>query len=129
MFRVMCVDDNRDLADSEVMLLRTHGYDARACYDGPGAIRLAATFRPTVCLIDLNMPGMDGDELAGRLRASWAGEPPVLIAVTAMNNEDALRRIAEAFDQHLVKPVDPRELVRLIDAQAEVGRPDRPAGE
>ncbi|HYH63060.1 MAG TPA: response regulator [Urbifossiella sp.] len=127
MFRVMCVDDNRDLADSEVMLLRAHGFDARACYDGPDAIALAAAFRPTVCLIDLNMPGMDGDEVAARLRDSWAGEPPVLIAVTAMNNEDALRRIEAAFDRHLIKPVDPLELVRLIDAQAEIVRPDPPA--
>jgi CheY-like chemotaxis protein len=71
---------------------------------------------------------MDGDEVAARLRDSWAGDPPVLIAVTAMNNEDALRRIEAAFDQHLVKPVDPLELVRLIDAQAEIVRPD-PAAE
>ncbi|HYH64594.1 MAG TPA: response regulator [Urbifossiella sp.] len=122
MFRVMCVDDNRDIADSEAQLLQICGIDARACYDGPGALLLAATFRPTVCLIDLNMPGMGGDELAKRLRELWVGEPPVLIGVTAMDGEASRRRIEAAFDQHLVKPVGPRRLVALIDGQLEASQ-------
>lgn len=126
MFRVMCVDDNRDIADSEAQLLQACGFDARACYGGAGALLLAASFRPAVCLIDLNMPGMDGDELANRLRALWTGDPPVLIAVTAMDSEAARQRIRAAFDQHLVKPVDPRQLLSVLDGQMELYRTAEP---
>jgi CheY-like chemotaxis protein len=69
-----------------------------------------------VCLIDLNMPGMDGDELAVRLREQAAGRPLVLVAVTAMNNAACSARIAAAgFDLHLVKPVDPHQLLAIVD--------------
>ena len=66
--RVLCVDDNRDAADSEAELLRVVGFDARACYDGPTALAEAATFRPGVCLIDLNMPGR---KVAASASAVW----------------------------------------------------------
>ena len=115
--RVLCVDDNPDVADSSVDLLTAMGFEARACYSGQAALVEAAEFRPGVCLIDLNMPGMDGDELAVRLRAWAAGGPLVLVAVTAMSNEESARRIRDAgFDLHLVKPVDPSNLVSVVDA-------------
>ena len=114
--RVLCVDDNRDAADSEALLLRVVGFESRACYDGPSALEEAETFRPGLCLIDLNMPGMDGDELARRLRDRAAGRPLVLVAVTAMNDESCCCRIAAAgFDLHLVKPVDPHQLIEVVD--------------
>jgi len=114
--RILCVDDNRDVADSSVDLLQVMGFEARACYDGPSALAEAVGFRPGVCLIDLNMPGMDGDELAVRLRAWAAGTPLVLVAVTAMSNEESARRIrAAGFDLHLVKPVDPFNMVAVVD--------------
>jgi two-component system, OmpR family, response regulator len=118
--RVLCVDDNRDIADSEVDLLHVHGFDARACYSGASALREAAEFRPCVCLIDLNMPGMDGDELAVRLREQEGGPPPVLVAVTARSDEASRRRIEDAgLDPHLVKPVDPNVLVAVIESISE----------
>ena len=114
--RVLCVDDNRDVADSEVELLRVVGFEARACYDGPAALAEAAAFLPSVCLIDLHIPGMGGDELATRLRAQAGGTPIVLVAVTAMNDEGSRRRIREAgFAMHLVKPVDPHNLLAVVD--------------
>jgi two-component system OmpR family response regulator len=126
MFRVMCVDDNRDIADSEAQLLQVCGFDARAYYDGASALREAATFRPTVCLIDLNMPGMSGDELAVRLRKQEGGPPPVLIAVTARDDEQSQARIHTAgLAPHLVKPVDP---VRLLAAVTTAAEADGPAG-
>jgi two-component system OmpR family response regulator len=116
LLRVLCVDDNRDVADSTVELLRLVGFSARACYDGPSAIVEASDFRPGACLIDLNMPRMDGDELAARLKAQSHGAPLVLVAITAMNNEVSKRRIRDAgFDMHLVKPVDPHDLLVLVD--------------
>jgi len=115
--RVLCVDDNRDAADSEADLLNVVGFDARACYDGPAALAEAAGFRPGVCLIDLNMPGMEGDELAVRLREQSGGAcPPVLVAVTAMSDEASRARVRGAgFALHLVKPVDPHDLLAVLD--------------
>jgi two-component system, OmpR family, response regulator len=124
--RVLCVDDNRDVADSEADLLHVHGFDARACYSGASALVEAAEFRPCVCLIDLNMPGMDGDELALRLREQEGGPPPVLVAVTARDDEKSRRRLREAgLDPHLVKPVDPNELVAVIEGMREMCDPSR----
>jgi len=114
--RVLVVDDNRDCADSTALLLQTAGFEARACYDGATALQLVATFRPGLCFLDLNMPGMDGDELAVRLR-TWARRRRlVLVAVTAMDDSDHVERIeAAGFDLHLVKPVDPFDLVQVVD--------------
>jgi two-component system, OmpR family, response regulator len=114
--RVLCIDDNRDVADSSVDLLRVVGFEARACYDGESALREAAEFHPSVCLIDLQMPGMEGDELAVRLREQAVGVPPMLVALTAMSNDQSCARIREAgFDMHLVKPVDPHNLLDVVD--------------
>jgi CheY-like chemotaxis protein len=114
--RVLCIDDNRDVADSEVELLRVVGFDARACYDGDSALAEARAFLPAVCLIDLNMPGMDGDEVAARLRDQAGERPLVLVAVTAMSDEASRRRVREAgFALHLIKPVDPHDLLAVVD--------------
>ncbi len=122
--RVLCVDDNRDIADSEADLLHVYGFDARACYSGASALREAVEFQPCVCLIDLNMPGMDGDELARRLRDQKGGPPPVLVAVTARDDEQSRRRMREAgLDPHLVKPVDPNELVAVINSMKDLCNP------
>jgi two-component system, OmpR family, response regulator len=115
-FRVLFVDDNRDAANSSALLLRIMGFETRACYDGPSALILNETFRPGVCFLDLNMPGMEGDELARRLRDAPAWRPLLVVAVTAMSDKKSCERIAAAgFDLHLVKPVDPDALVKVVD--------------
>jgi CheY-like chemotaxis protein len=114
--RVLVVDDHRDCADSTVLLLKAAGFEARACYDGPAALREVGPFRPGLCFLDLNMPGMDGDELAVKLRACAGRRRLVLVALTAMNDRPNCERIeAAGFDLHLVKPVDPFDLVRVVD--------------
>jgi len=114
--RVLVVDDNADVADSTAELLRLTGFDARACYDGAAALPAAAEFLPDVCLLDLFMPVMDGDELAIRLRAQAGGRPLLLVAVTAMGGEAyRLRTEAAGFHLHLIKPVDPHDLLRVVD--------------
>jgi CheY-like chemotaxis protein len=119
---VLCVDDNHDVADSEAELLGAYGFEARACYDGPSALAAAPGFRPDVCLVDLNMPGMDGAALAPRLRAQAGGAALVLVAVTAMSDARSAGRVAAAgFDRHLVKPVAPEALLALV---ARAGRAD-----
>ena len=112
---VLCVDDNHDIADSEAHLLQLVGFEARACYSGAEALAEAAVFLPGVCLIDLNMPEMDGDELAHRLR-ELPYPPVVLVAVTAMSDETSGERIRNAgFDMHLIKPVNPHTLLAVVD--------------
>lgn len=114
--KILCVDDSRDAADSEAMLLELVGYDTKACYDGRSAIKLAEGFHPRIGLLDLNMPGMDGDELAGHLRDQAAGRPLALVAVTAMSDAESRdRTTAAGFDEHLVKPVEPGELLAIVD--------------
>jgi CheY-like chemotaxis protein len=114
--RVLVVDDNHDAADSTALLLRVCGFEAHSCYTGLDALQEAQVYRPHICLLDLNMPGMDGDELALRLREQARRRRLVLVALTAMSGEECSRRIqAAGFDLHLVKPVDPFKLVELVD--------------
>jgi CheY-like chemotaxis protein len=113
-FRVLCVDDNRDVAESLVMLLALVGFEARACYDGPTALREAAGFRPHAAVLDIHMPVMDGYELARRLR-ELLGPGVFLMAVTAVGEPDAERRAAEAgFNLRLTKPADPKQLLTAL---------------
>ena len=113
--RVMYVDDFHDVADTAVTLLRLFGFDARAAYDGPSALTLAAVFRPHVCFLDLNMPRMDGDELAVQLRAQAGERPMLLVAVTAMSGDAIFARLTAAgFHVHLLKPADPASLLTVL---------------
>jgi CheY-like chemotaxis protein len=115
--RVLCVDDYPDTAESAAMLLRIVGFDSRACYSGAAALSIVREFRPGVCLIDLNMPRMAGDELASRLRAIPELQPLLLVAVTAMSYPESRQRIeAAGFHLHMVKPVDPYKLVKVVDS-------------
>jgi CheY-like chemotaxis protein len=111
--RVLCVDDNRDAASSLAYLLEVVGYDTRACFDGPSALTAAAEFRPHVCLLDINMPEMDGYELARRLRGLL--DRPLLMAVTAVTGAEFEQRATEAgFDRWFAKPADPMELIAAL---------------
>jgi two-component system, OmpR family, response regulator len=115
-FRALCVDDNCDCADSAALLLRVMGFEAVACYDGAAALSLNDRFHPGLCFIDLNMPRMAGDELAIKLRNGTGWRPLLLIAVTAMSNEESCTRIKTAgFDRHFIKPVDPAQLMEVVD--------------
>jgi CheY-like chemotaxis protein len=112
--RVLCVDDNRDVAESLVMLLTLVGFDARASYNGAAALAEAATFCPHVGVLDINMPGMSGYELARRLR-DRLGPRLFLVAVTALGEPDDDRRAAEAgFNLRLTKPADPNQLLAVL---------------
>jgi CheY-like chemotaxis protein len=116
--RVLVADDNHDAADSLAAVLRLAGAEVEACYDGPAAVRAASWFCPNACLLDLVMPGMDGDEVALRLHDFSGCDPFLLIAVTARGDDEArLRTTRAGFHIHLVKPVDPRDiLAALCDA-------------
>ncbi|WP_431265037.1 ATP-binding protein [Roseateles chitinivorans] len=110
--RLLLVDDNRDAADTTAELLRLMGAEVAVAYDGPSALGAVRQLRPDAILLDIGMPGMDGHEVARRLRAMGddIGHPR-LIALTGWGQEQDREKTREAgFDDHMVKPVDLDEL-------------------
>jgi two-component system CheB/CheR fusion protein len=105
--RVLIVDDNHDAAESLAMLVELLGSTAHVAFDGESALAEAARFKPTVALLDLTMPGMDGFELARRLHAADAAGTLRLVALSG-RSEDAYRHRSQTagFETHLTKPVD-----------------------
>jgi PAS domain S-box-containing protein len=113
--RALVVDDNRDSGESMCALLRVWGHDVRRAADGAEALKLAAEHRPEVVLLDIGLPGMDGYEVASRLRELRLEPEPALVAMTGYGRDEDRRRSAAAgFDHHLVKPLDPDELAALL---------------
>ena len=117
--RILVVDDNRDAADAIAMLLQFDGHDAQTVYSAEAALERLADFIPSVVLLDIGLPGMNGYELARTIRGS-AIPQPALIAVTGYGQKEDKVRAAEAgFDAHLTKPVEIDALTRaLADLQA-----------
>lgn len=113
--KVLVADDNADAANSLAKLLRAIGCDVRVVHDGPTALTMARDFRPDVALLDIGMPGMNGHEVARRLRAEGGLNATRLIALTGWG-QDEDRKLSQAagFDDHLVKPVDPVELLAAL---------------
>jgi signal transduction histidine kinase len=113
---ILIVDDNYDSAHSLSMLLRLSGHKVETTYDGPGALEQAANHPPDVILLDIGLPGMNGLEVARRIRESERLKHLVLVALTGYGQEEDRQRSQEAgFDAHFVKPVDLRELQKLLD--------------
>jgi PAS domain S-box-containing protein len=116
--KVLIVDDNEDAAEMLAETLRVTGHDTRVAHDAPAALRLAASFRPDVALLDIGLPVMDGYELARRLRELEGLAGIRLVAVTGYGQEsDRQKSAAAGFHHHLVKPVD-------LDAVQAVLKPD-----
>jgi CheY-like chemotaxis protein len=113
--RILVVDDNHDAADSTGMLLLLWGHQARVAYEGEGALAVAREYRPDLCLVDLVMPGMDGYEVARRLRREPGLEGTRVIALTGFDREPDRKRSREAgFDDVLLKPVEIGALQDLL---------------
>jgi PAS domain S-box-containing protein len=115
--RVLVIDDNRDAAESLAMLLETMGAEVRVAHDGAHGLLEYEKFRPLVVLLDIGMPGMDGYEVARRLRALREAPRACIVALTGWGQDEDRRRVREAgFDHHLVKPADVADLQTLIAA-------------
>lgn len=127
--RVLVVDDNRDAADSLEVMLRMAGNEVRIAYDGVEAVRVAQEFQPSVVLLDLGMPRMNGYDAARAIRRACLAPEPALIAVTGWGLEEDRRRSKDAgFDHHLVKPVSAERLNGLLASlpMPPQGEADRP---
>jgi signal transduction histidine kinase/DNA-binding response OmpR family regulator len=113
--RVLIVDDNVDGAESLSLMLQLAGHQVQIVHNGPDALEAAPAFRPDVVLLDIGLPGMNGYEVARRLREQPELASTLLVALTGYGQEEDRQRGREAgFDQHLVKPVDPPVLASLL---------------
>jgi two-component system CheB/CheR fusion protein len=121
--RILVVEDMHDSADSMALLLKLWGYQSAIAYDGERAVESATRFCPDVVLLDVGLPGMDGCELARRLRQLPEMAKVLLVAVSGYGREADVQRCKEAgIDRHFLKPVDPVELHELL-AQAAAPNP------
>jgi CheY-like chemotaxis protein len=113
--RILLADDNRDALDSLATLLQCDGHEVHTAADGAEALAVAAEYRPNVVLLDIGMPKLDGYEVARRIRAEPWGKATVLIALTGWGQDEDRRRSREVgFNSHLVKPLDPDALSKLL---------------
>jgi CheY-like chemotaxis protein len=109
------VDDNHDATETLQTLLESLGATVVSAPNGREALATFEHFEPDAVLLDIGMPGMDGYEVARRIRALPAGGTTPLIAVTGWGQQEDVRRCFEAgFDHHLVKPLDVDRLWRII---------------
>jgi signal transduction histidine kinase/CheY-like chemotaxis protein len=113
--RILIVDDSRDGGESLAMLLRVLGAEVALAHSGRTALECVDSFRPDVVLLDIGMPGMDGYEVARRIRANPENRQMSLIALTGWGqDEDRRRSVAAGFNHHLVKPADLEQLRQLL---------------
>jgi PAS domain S-box-containing protein len=113
--RVLVVDDNIDTAETLGMLLTASGHEVRLAHDGLAALDVALSFRPSVILLDIGLPELDGYEVARRLRQQPTLGNVVLVAITGYGHEaDRKRSQAAGFDHHLVKPVEYPTIERIL---------------
>jgi CheY-like chemotaxis protein len=120
--RVLVVEDNVDTADSLSLLLRLYGHDVQVARSGPAALELAAACRPDVVLLDIGLPGIDGYQVAKRLRELPGFKDVMMCALTGYTPSEADRERQQetGFNHYYVKPVDVTKLRELFKT---VGRP------
>ena len=118
--RVMVVDDNVDTVTTLAMLVQEAGHEVRTAFDGLTVVEAALDFRPNVVLLDIGLPGLNGFEVAKRLRRQPVLKNIVLVAMTGYGQESDRQRSQEAgFDHHLVKPGDFGKLLQILATVSE----------
>ncbi|QOL49211.1 response regulator [Massilia litorea] len=116
---VLLIEDNEDGREMMATMLDVYGYPVLQSADGLDGVALATAHLPNVALVDIGLPGIDGYEVARRLRANPATSAMRLIALTGYGLAEDQRRVLEAgFDMHLVKPVDIAQLLGALGEPA-----------
>jgi CheY-like chemotaxis protein len=119
--RVLVVDDSVDTVESTARLLKLHGHEVQTACNASEAIAAALRWRPEFVLLDLGLPDMDGYQVALRLRQEASCQNTVLIAVTGYGRTEDRKQSREAgIDRHLLKPVDPGELLAILSRSESV---------
>ena len=114
-FKILVVDDNHDSALSLAMMLSIMGHDTRTAHDGESAVQTAEMFLPDVVLLDIGLPKLNGYEVAQRIREQSWGESMYLIAVTGWGQDEDRQRSSEVgLNLHMVKPVEPSALEKVL---------------
>jgi CheY-like chemotaxis protein len=114
---VVLVDSDPFTRDALRTLLQLEGHSVEEARDGPTAVHLALTREPDVMLIDINLPGFDGYQVARRIHAARLRRPPFLVALTGYGRSEDRRRAREAgFDEYLLKPAEAEEIERVVAA-------------
>jgi two-component system CheB/CheR fusion protein len=117
--RVVVVEDNHDGREMLQLLLERSGYEVFTAADGKSGLALIDRLTPDLAIVDIGLPIMDGFELARRVRERPQHEALYLVALTGYGQaSDHTAALAAGFDEHLVKPLDPDELMRWIKAEA-----------
>ncbi|WP_313703244.1 ATP-binding protein [Massilia sp.] len=119
---VLVVDDNVDAAATIAMLLESSGYRVTVLHDPKRALLAAQSGRFDACVLDIGLPGMDGHELARRLRALPGTANALMLALTGYGQRETAPHANPAFDHFMVKPADPARLFALL---AQGAGPDR----
>jgi two-component system CheB/CheR fusion protein len=113
--RVLIVDDNREAAETVALLVRSQGHEVKVAFDGPSACASASSEVPDLVLLDIGLPGMDGYQVARRLRSDASTAGATIVAVSGYGqDEDCNRSSAAGFDAHLVKPVGFEKIAALL---------------
>lgn len=114
---MLVVDDNEDAANTLAMILKLEGHEVDTAYSGAEALGRIEEFDPAVVLLDIGLPGLDGFQIAERIRAQPRHRNVRLVAITGYGQDADRARTREAgFASHLVKPVDFTELKRVLDS-------------
>ena len=115
--RILVADDDRDTAQMLAIVLREEGHEVHVSLRGDEALEMCRLFRPDVLIADINMPGTSGYALARELRERHGELAPLLIAISGVWTQATDRLVGQAvgFDHYLLKPCDPREVLRLIE--------------
>jgi CheY-like chemotaxis protein len=113
--RILVVDDLAASAETLMTLLEMEGFEVRIANEGMSALKIAEEFRPDVVLLDIGLPGMNGFEVAHRLRTQPESRDALLIALTGYGEAESRTRSAQAgFDFHMVKPADVNLLLTML---------------
>ena len=116
---VLLIEDNDDGREMMAMMLESHDYSVAKAADGAQGLRMATVAPPDIALVDIGLPGMDGYEVARRMRADPVLRGVRLVALTGYGQQEDRRRALEAgFDAHLVKPVELRRLMEVLEADS-----------